>query len=110
MSTFDEPSSNIISSEVCAAFKKQITLLTTDPDSIPIALAAGFVTNSQAQIYYPGQSTQTMQELVQEALAASTFQTDLELTDRDRYLILSTCSYEFEEARYVVIGRLEALG
>lgn len=84
-------------------------LLTPDGD-YRVDLAAGFVTNSQAQIYYPGQSTQTMQELVQEALAASTFQTDLELTDRDRYLILSTCSYEFEEARYVVIGRLEALG
>ena len=50
MSTFDEPSSNIISSEVCAAFKKQITLLTTDPDSIPIALAPGFHGRSLSDI------------------------------------------------------------
>jgi hypothetical protein len=27
----------------------------------------------------------------------------------DRFVTLSTCSYEFENARYVLIGRLTAL-
>ena len=37
----------------------------------------------------------------------STFQTKLDLPSEDARLVtLSTCSYEFEDARYIVIGVL----
>ena len=50
----------------------------------------------------------------EEALAAcmrrSTFQTKLDLPGEEARLVtLSTCSYEFEDARYIVIGVLTPL-
>lgn len=44
--------------------------------------------------------------LIAQAQTQSDFETSLELSEEDRYIVLSTCSYEFENARYVVIGRL----
>ena len=36
----------------------------------------------------------------------TTFQSEAAYTDNDRFLVLSTCSYEFDGARYVVIGKM----
>lgn len=41
-----------------------------------------------------------------EAQAASTFQSDITVTAQDSLITLSTCSYETADARYVVLGRL----
>lgn len=38
--------------------------------------------------------------------AKSTFKSDIELEYNDTIVTLSTCSYEFDNARYIVIGRL----
>ena len=46
---------------------------------------------------------------VRQAMADSTFTSDVEVKLGDRFVTLSTCSYEFENARYVLIGRLTAL-
>lgn len=37
----------------------------------------------------------------------TTFENSAEYTEEDRFIVLSTCSYEFDDARYVVIGKLE---
>lgn len=44
--------------------------------------------------------------LLSYASSKTTFESSAEYTDRDRFLVLSTCSYEFDDARYVVIGIL----
>ncbi|WP_312446447.1 class B sortase [Lacrimispora sp.] len=44
--------------------------------------------------------------LLSYASSKTTFESSAEYTDRDRLLVLSTCSYEFDDARYVVIGIL----
>ena len=36
----------------------------------------------------------------------TTFVSDVEYTDADRFVVLATCSYEFDTARYIVIGKL----
>ena len=46
---------------------------------------------------------------IQALRAASTFQSEVEVGAGDRIVSLSTCSYDFENARYVLFGRLTAL-
>lgn len=44
--------------------------------------------------------------LLSYAARSTTFESGAEYADDDRFLVLSTCSYEFDDARYVVIGVL----
>ena len=39
----------------------------------------------------------------------SDFQSDVEVTGNDRVITLSTCTYEYDNARYVVMGKLVPL-
>ena len=43
---------------------------------------------------------------MESAKAESTFQSDVEVGIDDKICVLSTCTYEFTNARYVVIGKL----
>ena len=45
-------------------------------------------------------------EYVNALRSRSTFQSTVELQPDDRLLSLCTCSYEWSEARYLVVGRL----
>lgn len=81
----------------------------TPEKAYKLELVAGFVTPSNGDIYSVLQSDEEAYALMQEAVAASTFATELELVPGDRYLMLSTCSYEFRNARYVLAGRLAEL-
>jgi len=45
-------------------------------------------------------------ELMQYAAYNTTFKSDIEYEEGDRVVVLSTCSYEFDEARYAVVGIL----
>lgn len=40
------------------------------------------------------------------AAAHTTFRSDVKYTDSDKIIVLSTCSYEFDDARYFVVGVL----
>ncbi len=39
----------------------------------------------------------------------SDFTSDVEVTENDRVITLSTCTYEYDNARFVVQGKLVAL-
>lgn len=80
-------------------------LLTPETD-YKIELVAGRVVGIDSDVFYLPQTEQGLQMLVEQFVAESTFTTQIELSDNDRYLTLSTCSYEFNNARYVLIGRL----
>lgn len=75
-----------------------------------VELLAGFVTYANAPIYAIDAEPEEVVELVENAMAQSSFRTGAELSPEDRFLTMSTCSYEFDEARYVIIGRLVPLG
>ena len=47
--------------------------------------------------------------LVEKAVSQSTFISDFQPSRTDRFVTLSTCSYEYDDARYVVLGRLVPL-
>lgn len=80
-------------------------LLTAEGD-YQVELVAGFVTASNASLYSFPKTEADAFDMIQTAVEKSTFTTDVQLHEEDRFLCLSTCSYEFDEARYVLIGRL----
>lgn len=56
-----------------------------------------------------------MDEINHEALllyasSKSTFKSNMEYTKDDKLIVLATCSYEFDDARYLVIGVLRQIG
>lgn len=67
-----------------------------------IELIAGFVSKPTGEVY----NTEQTYEQILEYCALSTFASDVVPSGADAFITLSTCSYEYENARYVVIGRL----
>ncbi len=80
-------------------------LLTPNGD-YKVELAAGYVTPTTSDVYSFDQSEEEVLATVRQAVEGSTFTSGIEISDGDRFLTLSTCSYEYNNARYVLIGRL----
>lgn len=80
--------------------------LLTPHGNYKVELIAGCVTTAGSRLYSFGQTEEALLALVEQAMAQSTFRSDFAVTQGDRFLTLSTCSYEYDDARYVVIGRL----
>lgn len=88
-------------------YKQHPILYYLTPDgNYKIELFAGLVIKRNDKIYLPNQSREDVFELLTQYRASSTFQSDAELAYEDTFITLSTCSYEFDDARYVVIGKL----
>ena len=83
-------------------------LLTPDVD-YKVELVAGFVTPSDSEVYTFDQTPEAVLATVRQAIAESTFVSDVEIAEGDRFVTLSTCSYEYANARYVLIGKLTEL-
>ncbi len=71
-----------------------------------LELFAGAVVKRDDKIYLPNQSREDLFELLEEYTKKSTFKSDVEAEYNDVIVTLSTCSYDFSDARYIVIGRL----
>lgn len=79
--------------------------LTPDGD-YKIELYAGLVVKRDALIYVPNPDEAAFAEFLSNAKANSTFQSNSEINKNDTLVTLSTCSYEYNNARYIVIGKL----
>lgn len=77
-----------------------VIYLLTSEGKYTIELIGGFVSKPTGDVYNTTLSYETVRELLQH----STFRSNIEVSEDDRYITLSTCSYEYENARYVVIG------
>ena len=77
------------------------------PDqSYKLELAAGCVIRSDSHFYnFPGNDEDAVKQ-VKEVMASSDFISEIEPREGDLWVTLSTCSYEFDNARYIVLGRL----
>lgn len=71
-----------------------------------IELVAGLVVSKNDGIYQTDPDKAEFDDYIKNAMAESTFDSGKEITDSDVIVTLSTCSYEFNNARYVVIGRV----
>lgn len=80
--------------------------LLTEQGNYKVELVAGFVTPATSNAYVNPGSDAEMLELAMESVKKSTFHTNVQLAEGDRFLTLSTCSYEYDNARYVLVGRL----
>lgn len=80
-------------------------LLTPD-GNYKVELIAGYVTSSTSEIYSFGQAEEEVLALAEQSIEKSTFTSDFQVLQGDRFVTLSTCSYEYDNARYVLIGRL----
>ena len=79
-------------------------ILTPD-GSYRMELLAGCVVDNDADVY----SFDLTPDQLEGYMARSTFTTQYKLSQEYRYVTLSTCSYEYENARYVVIGQMVPL-
>ncbi len=78
----------------------------TPDGNYKLELFAGLVIKRDDKIYNPDLSDQEFTALLNDYRAKSTFRSDIELENTDTIVTLSTCSYEFDNARYIVIARL----
>lgn len=83
-------------------------LLTPDQD-YRIELVAGYLTDGNSAAYTFPMSRDQQEFFVENSRNQSTFTSDVEVQEGDRLISLSTCSYEFSGARYIVIGVLHPL-
>lgn len=81
----------------------------TPEEDYKIELYAGLVVKRDALIYVPNPDETEFSEFLNNTRANSTFKSDIELTENDTLITLSTCSYEYNNARYIVIGKLNRL-
>lgn len=78
----------------------------TPDQNYRVELFAGRVVKTDHIVYQTQPNNEAFSEYVQDSVAASTFESDVTVTDDDAVITLSTCSYEFDQARYVVMGKL----
>lgn len=83
--------------------------LFTENKNFKIELFAGYITSSESDIYNLPKNSSTNENLVKTAMKKSTFKSEIEVSKEDRIITLSTCSYDFENARYVLLGRLKEI-
>ncbi len=87
-----------------------VLYLLTPAQDYKIELIGGYTTPGTAEDTYGIPQTQEGRDaLIAKARQQSTFQTDVEIADTDRLITLSTCAYDYDGARYVLVGVLREL-
>lgn len=71
-----------------------------------LELIAGYTTDVNDLIYSLPTAESERKEILNHAYQESDFKSGITVQEEDRLVTLSTCSYAYEDARYVVIGRL----
>lgn len=82
----------------------------TPEKNYAIELFAGMVTTADSEVYTPEfDGAEKFKTFLQNIKAKSTFVSDVSVNEADHIVTLSTCSYEFGNARYVIFGKLTCL-
>ncbi len=84
-----------------------VMYISTPDMNYRLELFAAFLTDADSEVYtFNFGSEAEYSAWLQRMVAESDFHTDVQLSTRDRVVTLSTCSYEYYDARYVVLGKL----
>ena len=83
-----------------------VMYLLTPETSYKLELCAGFNTEATSSVYDMERSLAEKQLFINEALDESYFTTGLEVGIEDRFVLLSTCDYNFYNSRFVILARL----
>lgn len=82
-------------------------MLLTPHGNYTIYFFAGYVTDMNSQAWkLQFESDEEFAQWLEEAAAGSTFSGDITPTAQDRVVTFSTCTYEYDDARYVLVGVL----
>lgn len=82
--------------------------LFTKEKNYKLELFAGFTVADGSKIYNYI-DTKSNEEIVQYAKEKSNFKSNIEILHEDKIVVLSTCSYDYENARYVLLGVLKEI-
>ena len=88
-----------------------IMWLLTPKQDYKIVLFSGYATSVYSDTYtiFTGSGAQ-LNDYLENCVEQSDFQADVELDQKGYYVLLSTCAYMFENARYVLHGMLVPVG
>lgn len=71
-----------------------------------VKLFAGFTGNVESSIYKLNGINQSN---IDELYRKSNFKSNVEVTENDKIITLSTCAYEYDGARYIVVGLMQEI-
>jgi len=91
--------------------KHPVFYINTPTQNYRMDVFAGFVCDADSDTYTIGFSDDlSFQNWLNRMVSQSDFTTDVQVTPEDHIVTLSTCSYEWYDARYVVLGKLVPIG
>ena len=91
--------------------KHPVLYLNTPTQNYRVDVFAGFVCDADSDTYTIGfASDLNYQAWLNRMASQSDFTTDVKVGPEDHVITLSTCSYEWYDARYVVLGKLVPIG
>lgn len=86
--------------------KNPVMYIYTPGHRYRLDLIAGCTINGDDPLYAVPATKEDRDEILSRVSRISTFISNAEVSAEDRLVTLSTCSYDYDDARYVVIGRL----
>ena len=81
--------------------------LFTPEKNYKIKLVAGIEVPGTSELFDALANPDEAEKVIRDAIENSTFKLDYTYSEDDRFVTLSTCSYDYADARYIVIGKLE---
>ena len=86
--------------------KHPVLWLLTPDKNYQIELIGGFITPADSEIYSFPTTVEGRDKLISIVCKKSNFKSEVEICPEDRIVTLSTCTYEYDDARYVLTGVL----
>lgn len=87
--------------------KHPVLYLNTPEINYRVDIFAAFLTDMYSDVYMPNfPNDEEMQAWLDAAMEQSAIETDVAVTPGDKILTMSTCTYEYDTARYVVLGKM----
>lgn len=84
-----------------------VIYLSTPNCNYRLDLIAGFVTEPTSFAYVNNfDEVEQFMHHIELCKSSSTFQSEVQVTEEDQIVTLSTCTYEIDDGRYVVVGKL----
>lgn len=88
-----------------------VMYLLTPEQNYKLEVFSGYVTDVESEAYtFQFASDEEKEGYIQMVQSMSDFTSTVEVTAEDKILCLSTCTYEYEDARYVVFSKLTPIG
>lgn len=81
----------------------------TPEHNYKIELIAGYVTSSTSDVYKVFYIKDDLDNHIKASIKKSTFVSGVNIAEVDNIITLSTCSYEYSTARYVLIGNVKEI-